>query len=134
MSSITTHSAQHPHLCYTYLILVLTLNRPALRTIQHRRSDCCPIEISFQLKWYFLIAQNTRGASPFQPPNLNMMAYIYFYLSAILYYRPKLFKSCNLGYDMISNFHLQGRPTSPFVEVTIYILCFASTQVETIRF
>ena len=45
MSSLTTHPAQHPHLCYTYLILVLTLNRPTLRTIQHCRSDCCPIEL-----------------------------------------------------------------------------------------
>jgi len=50
MFSLTTHLAQHPHLCYTYLILVLTLNRPTLRTIQQRRSDCCPIELSFQLK------------------------------------------------------------------------------------
>ena len=32
MSSLTTHPAQHPYLCYTYLILVLTLNRPTLRT------------------------------------------------------------------------------------------------------
>ncbi|RHN42750.1 hypothetical protein MtrunA17_Chr8g0380351 [Medicago truncatula] len=59
LSSLTTHPTHHPHLCYTYLILILTLNRPTLRTIQQRRSDCCPIELSFQLKWYFLIAQNT---------------------------------------------------------------------------
>ncbi|KEH30885.1 RNA recognition motif [Medicago truncatula] len=82
--------AQHPHLCYTYMILMLTLNRPTLRTIQQRR--------------------------------LNMMAYICFYFSVILYEGPKIFKPCNLGYDMISNFHLQGRPTCPSAEVTFHIL------------
>jgi len=41
--------AQHPHLCYTCLILVLTLNRPTLRTIQQRWFDCCPVKLSFQL-------------------------------------------------------------------------------------
>ncbi|KEH19364.1 hypothetical protein MTR_8g047240 [Medicago truncatula] len=51
MSSLNTHSAQHSHLRYTYFTLVLALNRPALRTIQHCRSDCCPIELSFELKW-----------------------------------------------------------------------------------
>jgi len=66
MSSLTTHPAQHPHLSYTYLSLVLTLNRPTLCTLQQRRSNCCPIELSFQLKWYFLIAQNTWGSSPIQ--------------------------------------------------------------------
>ena len=43
----------------------------------------CPTELSFQLKWYFLIAQNTRDSSPFQPPNLDTMIYICFYFSTI---------------------------------------------------
>jgi len=47
------------------------------------------------------------------------MIYICFYFFVILYYGPKVFKPCNLGYNMISNFHLQGRPTSPFAEATI---------------
>ena len=106
MFSLTTHPAQHPHLCYTYLILVLTLNRPTLCTIQQRRSDWCPVELSFQLKWYFLIAQNPWGSSPFQPPSLNTMIYICFYFSVILYYGPEIFKPCNLGYDITLNFHL----------------------------
>jgi len=55
-----------------------------------------------------------------------LMIYIYFVL--------KIFKPCNLGYDMISNFHLQGRTTSPFAEVTFHILRLGFTQAETIRF
>lgn len=50
------------------------------------------------------------------------------------YYGSKIFKSCNLGYDMISNFHLQDRTTSPFDEVTFHILCLDSTQAEATRF
>ncbi|KEH26935.1 hypothetical protein MTR_6g079600 [Medicago truncatula] len=45
-SSLTTHPTQQPHLRYTNLILMLALNRPTLRTIQHHWSDCCPIELS----------------------------------------------------------------------------------------
>jgi len=93
MSSLTTHPAQHPHLSYTYLSLVLTLNRLTLRTIQQRRSNCCPIELSFQLKWYFLIAQNTRVSSPFQPPSLNTMTYICFYFKKNYYIRSKIAES-----------------------------------------
>ncbi|AET02727.1 hypothetical protein MTR_8g046280 [Medicago truncatula] len=54
MSRLVTHPAQHAHLRYTYLILMLALNRPTLRTIQHCWSDCCPIELSFQLSGTFL--------------------------------------------------------------------------------
>ena len=46
---VTTNPSQHPHIRYTYLILVLALNRPTLHTIQHRRFDCCVIELSIQL-------------------------------------------------------------------------------------
>jgi len=96
-SRLTAHPTQHPHLRYTYLILVFALNCPTLCTIQHRRSDRCPIELSFQLKWYFLITQNIWGSSPLQPPSLNTMIYICFYFSIILYYGPKIFKLCNMG-------------------------------------
>jgi hypothetical protein len=97
MSSLTTHPAQHPHLNYTYLILMLTLNRPTLRSIQHRWSDCCLIEISFQLKWYFLIAQNTWGSSLFQPPSLNKIAYICFYFSVIYTMDPRYLNRVTWG-------------------------------------
>jgi len=50
------HSFKATSLSLLHLIFALVLNRPTLRTIQHHRSDCCPIEFAFQFKWYFLIA------------------------------------------------------------------------------
>jgi len=35
---------------------------------------------------------------------------------------------------MISNFHLQGKPTSPFAEVTFHIIRLTSAQTETLHF
>ncbi|RZB58274.1 Clathrin interactor EPSIN 1 isoform B [Glycine soja] len=38
LSSLTTHPPQHPHLRYTYFILMLALDRPTLCSVQNRRS------------------------------------------------------------------------------------------------
>ncbi|KHN33695.1 COBRA-like protein 2 [Glycine soja] len=46
LSSLTTHPPQHPHLRYTYFILMLALDRPTFCSVQNRRSYRSPIKLS----------------------------------------------------------------------------------------
>ncbi|KHN26820.1 BTB/POZ domain-containing protein [Glycine soja] len=46
LSSLTTHPPQHPHLRYTYFILLLALDRPTFCSVQNRRSYRSPIKLS----------------------------------------------------------------------------------------
>lgn len=53
MSNLTTHPTQHPHICYTYFILMLILNRPILWLyISEEQST------SFSLQVYNFLNQN----------------------------------------------------------------------------
>lgn len=51
MSSLTTHPMQHRHLCDTYFILVLILNRLTFYLVKHRRFHRSLVKKFLQFEW-----------------------------------------------------------------------------------
>ena len=88
-TGMPTNPTQHTHLRNTQLLNMSSFSGPTLCTVQQRRSNSRPIELSFQILWYPLVTQNTGCLTPFHPSHFDSMANIFIDIPSFCSIDPK---------------------------------------------